>query len=419
MIRVLFIFCLVVSAHFLKCLAQVPITLSDALHQANNHNPKLKSERLNVPIAESDYRKSKLHQNPIFNVQYMQLLPSSSSYTPNMGLLNAYNSQDWFQLTKKFQVFGQRQNKIELAKLNVKLSENSFLETKRSVLYDVSIKWIEAWRALAHKNMSVKAAEYLDDYYEENFDSVKGKSQMTEDEKLRFKILDNQYDIERERAEQDYFTVVEELKLLMGNNKSIGIDLNDTTEFVKITANIDSLYSLARENRNDLKNFRAMKEFSTINQRYQKSLSVPQPEAGLLWNPQNRIPYAGVYFTQVLPFFDRNQTEVQKAKLQTDMSSVVLERNLTILETEIMVAYSNYKKYKEMAFKYKANVNDAEKLLRMVRLAYLLRKHSTVDLWESEQTWIRSNILYYDAFADYRKSYVTLLYQLNLLGETQ
>ena len=396
---------------------QSKLKLSDALREATANNPTLKSEKINVPIAESEIQKAKLYQNPIFNLQYLQLMPSSMYYDKTHRALNAVNSQDWFQLTKKFQVFGQRTNKIELAKLNATVVKTDFEEAKREVLYAVSLKWIDAWRAKAYQRIAEKAADYLDEYLKESFDSTKGKSIMKAEEVLRFQILDDQYDLEKNRAIQNYYIVEEELKLLIGSANDIEIDLHDTLETVKITHSLDSLLGYASENRQDLKSLKIQKEYSIRNERLQKSLAIPAPEAGFVWNPQNTIPYAGVFYTQTLPFFDRNQKEVQKAKLNTQMSDQLIDNIQNKLKSEVKVAFQTYQQNKEMAEKFKHNLNDSERLLQMVRASYLKNTFSNVDLWEAEQTWIQTYTVYYEAFTDYRRSYINLLYQLNLLSE--
>jgi outer membrane protein, heavy metal efflux system len=408
---------LILSLIVYSIYAQSPLKLADALREASVNNPSLKSEQNNVPIAESDFKKSKLNQNPIFNIQYLQLMPSSMYYDRNHGAFNSVNSQDWYQLTKKFQVFGQRKNKIELAKLNTSIANSNFEETRRQVYLNVSLKWIDAWKSLAYRSIAIKAADYLDEYLKENFDSLRGISSMKEEEILRFKILDDQYDLERSKAELSYENLIQELKLLVGTDREFDIDLNDTIESVKITTSLDSLFLLARDNRSDIKGLKIVAEYSSRNIQFQKSLSIPPPEAGLLWNPQNTIPYAGIFFTQTLPFFDRNQTEVQKSKLQSEMAEIDFQNSITKLKSEVKMFYHDYVKKKEMVTKFKISLNDSERLLRMVRIAYLLKKQSMVDLWEAEQTWIQTYTIYYEAFADYRKSYINLLYQLNLLSE--
>jgi len=262
-----------------------------------------------------------------------------------------------------------------------------------------------------------KSTDYLDEYLKESFDSATGKSVMKAEELLRFQILDDQYDLEKHRAVQNYYTVSEELKLLVGLNKDLEIDLNDTTETIHVNQSLDSLSVYALENRQDIKSLRTLKDYSIRNERFQRSLAIPAPEAGFVWNPQNTIPYAGIFYTQTLPFFDRNQKEVQKAKLNTQISDQLLENNQIKLKSEVKVAFVSYKQKKEMAEKFKHNLNDSERLLQMVRASYLKNKYSMVDLWEAEQTWIQTYTVYYDAFADYRKSYINLLYQLSLLSD--
>ncbi len=407
-----FLFVLVVLSSSL--FAQNNLSLVEAISKAGINNPRLKSERLNVPMTASDLKQAQLYQNPTFNLQYMQLMPRSMYYDQSRSFLHGINSQDWYQFTKKFQIFGQRKNKIDLAKMELSAAEINFLETKRNVLYEVGLKWVEAWRALAKKNLSIKAADYLDQYMSQNFDSLKNGG-MKKEQSLRFSILDDQYDLERSIAEEAYFTAVEELKLLLGTAEPIEMEINDTLETVSLSGSLDSLLVFASKNRNDQKSFNIMKNYSLKNISYQRSLAIPQPEAGFIWNPQNTIPYLGLFYTQTLPFFDRNQAMVQKAKLTFEKASIDQETNKRKLENEVSVAFSNYKKRFDMASKFKHNLKDSETLVKLVRESYLKNEEPLVDLWEAEQTWIQSYTLYYDAFADYRASYLTLLFQLNLL----
>lgn len=413
MFRIVIVLC---SMSALSCFSQtVKITLADAIRQADKNNPFLRTEQIRLPIAGTELKKSKLYQNPVFNLQYLQLLPSSSLYSQGLGMLHAYNSQDWFQLTKRFQVFGQRSNKISLAKLSYAITESDIEESRREVLYEVSIKWIEAWKALAARNLAVKAANYLDDFMTQH-DSVKAVP-VGADEKLRYDILDDQYDLQETMAQQNYASIIQELKILTGALEEIDIDLSDTTEKITIeNLSFDSLLAIAQAHRMDIKSLYGSTRYAAKNVQYQQSLAIPQPEAGFVWNPQNTIPYFGLYFTQTLPFFDRNHTEVQKAKLLANSSEIELNASLTKLRIELAVTFSAYKQKKTMVRRFQHNLHDSENLLKLVRDASLKGKNPIVDIWEAEETWFQSFSLYYDAFVDYRKSYVSLLHQLNLLG---
>ena len=397
----------------LPCLSFAQLKLRDALAIATKNSLLLKDQNLNIPIADNDVKKARLYNNPIFNLQYMQLLPRSNQYNQGKGVLHPTNSQDWFQLTKRFQVFGQRIHRIEMAKLDASIVRYQFDETKRDLALEVAMEWIDAWRALAYRNLAMKAANYLDSYLRSTKDN--SLRTMKADEKLRFEILDDQYDLQLGQAEQEYFTTTEKLKLLLGIRDSILIDINDTLETVIIGSSIDSLFLLAKQNRADVKMFDAFKKGSLTNVKYQKSLAIPQPEAGFIWNPQNGIPYAGLYFTQQLPLFDRNHTEVQKAKLSSQSYEIKSQQNMNELTSEISASFYNYNRSKTLVKGFRHNLEDSEKLLVMVKKAYLNNERSLVDIWEAEQTWVQTYSMYYDAYVDYRKSYINVLYQLNLL----
>ena len=264
--------------------------LFEALKQASVSNPTLKAEALQLPISEEEVKKSKLYNNPVFNLQYLQLFPSSMYYNHEVGPLNASNSQDWYQLTKRFQVLGQRTHKIRMAEIDHKVTQSEIVEGRRDVLFQVSLKWVDAWKALSYKNLSHKAARYLDDYLR-SLDSAQTKP-LSVDQKLRLDILDDQYDLEEGRADQEYQEIVQELGLLIGATDSLEIDLSDTSEAFIIGKNVDSLAMFAQSTRHDIKGLKESARFEEENILYQNSLKIPSPEAGFIWNPQNTISYA-------------------------------------------------------------------------------------------------------------------------------
>ncbi len=401
------------------CQGQSPaLSLSEALHNAKQHNLFLKQEQIRRSIGAVDLKKSKLYQNPIFNLQYLQLLPSSSQYSQGKSPLHPYNSQDWFQFTKRFQVFGQRTSRISLAKLSTSIVESEVQEATREVLFLVAMKWTDAWQALVAKNLAIKAADYLDVFMTQ-YDSAKA-GPMKKDEKLRFDILDDHYDLQESQAEIEYSAILQELKLLMGTPQEIEVDLKDTLERVSFeNMTLDSLVNLALTNRKDVKSLQEGLLQANQNIVYQRSLAIPQPEGGFIWNPQNAIPYVGIYFTQPLPFFDRNHTEVQRAKLMANSSELALEASLREVRAQVVSAFSNYSQKKTLVKRFYHNLADSDRLLKMIREESIKGKDPIVDIWEAEQTWFQTYTLYYDAFVDYRKSYISLLYQLNLLDEVQ
>lgn len=95
---------------------------------------------------------------------------------------------------------------------------------------------------------------------------------------------------------------------------------------------------------------------SDSNIKLQKSLAYPQPEVGVIYNPQNSVPHLGFSASIDLPFFDRNQGERQKSQIQKDQAESELTTLKTKIENEIAIAYATYQRNKN-------NLEDFESLL--------------------------------------------------------
>ena len=72
---------------------------------------------------------------------------------------------------------------------------------------------------------------------------------------------------------------------------------------------------ISMKNRTDVVQAQAALRVSEANLSLQKAFSMPNIDAGGIYNPQNSIPYGGIYVTIPLPVFDRNQGEIQKSKV--------------------------------------------------------------------------------------------------------
>src|SRR5436189_5046132 len=88
--------------------------IKKALQTAKVNNTQIKSEQLNIQIADADIVTAKLRPNLTLNNQSLQST-NSAYHMPNTSYGDSKNRQIWWQLTKKFQIAGQRRNKIDLA----------------------------------------------------------------------------------------------------------------------------------------------------------------------------------------------------------------------------------------------------------------------------------------------------------------
>lgn len=87
--------------------AQSGLTMQQAMRTAQQNNPFLKPESLNTAIAQGDVITAGLRPNPKLNNQTLQLM-ESKRFAEGTKFYNSQNRQVWWQLTKEFQLAGQR-----------------------------------------------------------------------------------------------------------------------------------------------------------------------------------------------------------------------------------------------------------------------------------------------------------------------
>jgi cobalt-zinc-cadmium efflux system outer membrane protein len=149
----------------------------------------------------------------------------------------------------------------------------------------------------------------------------------------------------------------------------------------------------------------------------QKAVSKPTPELGMIYNPQNKIPYLGFYGTIQIPIFSRNQGEIQKSKLLKAQAEQSLELTQQQIKTEITTSFNSYQTQKQNLEKFKIISQQSEQILTSVKYAYLKGGTTIIDFLEAQRTWFDTKKMYSDELYNYSKSYMQLLYATGLINK--
>lgn len=394
--------------------AQNNYTLQKVLQTARANNPYLKTEQLNIGIAETDIITAKLRPNPILNNQSLQLM-QPSQFPASTNWYNGQNRQVWWQLTKPFQVAGQRKYKIDIANKNVSFAEKNYTETERNLFSEVAAKWLEVWTAQKQLEIIQIAKSNIDSLVLTN--QIRYKNQViTQTDLYRTELLSKQYAIQYKTALQEVINRQNELKFLLGVQENLSIDSNDNFLFT-MPQSIDSLLKQSLQNRSDIQTVKSLIDVSNSNIKLQKSLAFPQPELGFIWNPQNTIPYFGIYATVDLPFFNRNQGEIKKSYLLKDQAETQLFTIQSQIQTEISVAFSNYQLQQQNLESFNVLLQQSQTILDNVKYAYLKGGTTIIDFLEAQRSWLETQQQYYNAMQAYRQSYIQLLYATGLINQ--
>lgn len=416
-IRLLFFFLIGLGCNG-RLQAQSALSLKQALDKARSNNPVLRVERFNEQIAQADVITARLRPNLTLNNQTLQLT-DARYFAPGTGWYSGQNRQDWWQLTKVFQWPGQRKNRIDLALQNQRLEQANYNETLRHVLMETATAWLECRTALQQLELVIIAKTNIDSLVKTN--QLRLKNQViTATDVLRTELLAEQYALQIRKAEQEIVSCRNRLALLL-DVKPDNLQIDTSDNFADLlpwsATGVDSLVALAVERRADLQALRRLQEVAQSNLRLQKSLAAPQPELGIIFNPQNSINYFGIFATIDLPVFDRNQGEIRKAQvLQSQASEQLLAARLR-LQSEIATAWSEYQTYQAAVARFESILQQSQTILDNVRYAYLRGGTSIVDFLEAQRSWLETRQLYYETLQSFHLRRLQLLHVTGTIAE--
>ncbi|WP_205690974.1 TolC family protein [Cellulophaga sp. BC115SP] len=397
-----------------KGYAQNVISLTQALKTATEQNPYMKVGALGVDASRADIVTAKLRPNPILNNQSLQALrPSQLANNPK--LLTGESMQTWWQLTKEIQLSGQRKNRIDYANQNVKLAEKEYAEFQRGLYTDVAFKWVEAWNTRKQIDLLKTAVNNIDTLVTIN--SYRFKKQIiTETELYRTQLIAKQYKIQISELNQELRQQLNELQLMIGAKENLSISTSadlGVDSFLKV----DSLLADAYASRTDLQYFQTRQSVMESNIKLQQSLAFPKTEAGFIYNPQNTLPYFGIYATVELPFFDRNQGEIKKAKVQREQALTQIEAVQNTIRTEVQNASLQRETNQNNLKGYALITEQADQILKNVRYSYSVGGTTIIDFLEAQRSWLETQQQYTNLLHKYHQSQIQLLSVTGLINK--
>lgn len=394
--------------------AQLKLSLPDAIALAVKGNPHYQAERYNLDIARTAVTTAGLHLNPTLSLSAIAI-PSAKYYAPGTGFFTPDNRQMNYQVSKVFQVGGQLKYKIQAAESDLKIVSSNLSEYEWNLRSEVASKWLDAWYADEKLKLIGQARINSDTLLKVN--KIRLKNQViTTTEFSRTQINDEQYRLMYLSALQALKSEKNNLALLLGTKDSILIDKNTEWFPAMLPQSYDSLLKFALVNRKEILVSKNLLDKAKIDIALQKAISKPQPELGLNYSPQNSIPYLGVSLAIPLPFSDRNQGEIARARIAADQADLMINAYVLQVTKEVRNAYDEFITNKNSWERYTELNKASESVLQTVKLSYLKGGTTILDYLEAERTWFDMQNQYYEAMYNYRKSYLQLFFTCDFSG---
>lgn len=388
--------------------AQVSLSLQDAFSMAVKGNPFYQAEKYNLEIAKTAITTAGLHLNPSVSVA-SSVVPSSKYFAQGTGFFAPDNRQTSYQISKTFQVGGQLKYKVQAAKSDLVVANSNLSQSEWNLLGTVAAKWLDVWYADEKVRLITKAKINSDTLLIVN--KIRLKNQViTTTEYTRTQINDEQYRIMQSSALQLLKSESNNLSSMLGINDNLLIDKKDEWFPAILPLNYDSLLRLALDNRKEIQVSKNLADKAKINVSLQQSIAKPQPQIGLNYSPQNRVPYVGLFVAIPLPISDKNQGEIAKAKIEVDQADAITRAYTLQISKEVRNAYDEFLTNKNSWEKYSELNKKSEDVLKIVKMSYLKGGTTILDYLEAEKTWFDMQSQYYEAMFNYRKSYMQLLF---------
>ncbi len=369
------------------------IKLETAIQTALRENIALKAIREKVKVAQAQLDGIALLSNPELESEF----------------LGGDHAEQTLELTKAFELGGQRGHRkqiatINLKKVNLELTEESWKLTK-------SVKL--AFYQLVLVQEKLKLAKEI----------IQHNKQMLDMARLQFEAGDISVtqvglaNIQLQSALRESATLESDLQLAqLELNGLMGTPLDAAPTAIgelpekKLTnLKLDTLKSQALANRSDLKSLRLNVQLTDSTLRLAKAANIPDLNIGGIAVRSSGEVGFGVKFSIPLPVFDRNRAEINASKAQKQEDSAQINNSERQITREVMAAFISLNAAQKNLKFYDGNLLKLlNENLTLTRSAYELGEAELLEIILMQSEFVKTRFAYLDALKAHYKAFTEL-----------
>lgn len=312
----------------------LPITFSEAKDRLLKENLQILASHLEIDGAEAAVKQAKLWNNPYF-------IWNQDMYSVNRNQYFNYKLQKLIQVEQIFSISGKHTNSVKLARIGVELSQFQFDDIVRGLIYEFSDSYVNLLTSLDKERIYTEVLKSYDQLIASSTRQYElGLISYNELVRLKSERMSLQADlIEIQNAIAEENTGLNTMLNYPSHFKLIPADLSiNASDSLKF----ETLLSAAKEYRPDIKLSMKNIAYQERNLKLQRSMAIPDLKLG--YQPHDRgsnyvRPYSGLVFEMPLPVFNRNQGNIQAAKVQLEQANIQNKFDFLSLENEVMSAY--------------------------------------------------------------------------------
>lgn len=364
----------------------IRLTISNLESKLESQSRILKAQKYAIESAKGQINQAGTWANPNLNIQQPIFNTLTKNYFPfgNNGSLA-------LDLNQSFDISGKRGKKVNIETLNTAISENQYYSILRDLKLDLRTNCVNifyAKQSLELYNQEIESLKRLVTAYTIQYN--RGNVSLTE--LTRLKALMLQLQNEKINLVSDFNNFNSRINIILSNEKFENyspVISADSTSKLNMNLTLSELTKIALDNREDLKANNNNLKINEENVKLQNSTAIPDLTIGFHYDQAgNYIPeYKSISLGMDLPFFNRNQGNIQSAESQFEQSKLQFEQQKSQIAGEINASLKTLQNTEELYKNFDATItSDYEKMISGILSNFEKKNISMVefiDLFES------------------------------------
>ena len=293
-------------------------------------------------------------------------------------------SQQSYRLDWLVELGSKRTKRTELAKININGANSTYRDTMRNLFMLFAQQY---YQTLKDKNYLSASKATL-----ENYDKVlavaKAKYEhgfLSENDFKKMHLARISYQSDVMQSDLAYENDLSNIVFLLGISKDELTISDENAESIDLKP-IGELQTEALKFRPDLNAAGQNKAQSVMSLEIEKSKTIPDLDIGAEADTVNGTPgtFFGVGFSLPILVFDRNEGEIEKAKLSVLQSDTLYVKEQALIKSQVEQANEDLIQKRDIYEMYTREFEDAKKLLSDIQRSFALKGVSVLELLDAQ-----------------------------------
>jgi cobalt-zinc-cadmium efflux system outer membrane protein len=386
--------------------APAPLTIDQAVSEAVDHNLAVIAERYNLAVADARVLTASLRPNPVLTASVM--LPDATIFNSNINPREGIVRGDVL-----LERGDKRERRIDVAREARSVSGLQLQNTVRTLVLNVQSAFIDVQQAQADLQLARESLNAFNEIVAINTERVRS-GDLASVELARSRLAALQFQNDVRSRDTKLAVAIHKLRALLGRTDANPIEVAGELRRDAAALRPEALQQQARQLRPDLQALQRDQARSvadvrlqlaqgkvdfTVSAEYHRQLA-PNSLSGNEW---------GLFFSAPLPFFNRNQGEIERARQEAKQATARISALQSDITSDLRSAWEQYTTAHELVDTIEQQMlTQARDVRDTTDYSYRRGEASFIELLDAQRTFNDTMQGYNEARAEFARSLYTL-----------